>query len=116
MNGWQSIESAPKDGTFILIGKWIDVDMSEIEFPTPKWEWWVELVFFEKRNSRGKVGAWTLTSGDYCDDQNDSRRSDYTHWMPLPCAPSKLRVINNAKPSFPPEPHLKMGGVEEVLL
>jgi hypothetical protein len=66
MSGWQPIETAPKDGTTILVcghaceGYYVaDV----------KW------VF----------GEWCLF--DPCDDTHSYPSYDHTHWMPLPAPP-----------------------------
>ena len=73
--GWMPIETAPKDGSLILLfrpaafewgkvapGKWEDQKYSKK--PQPYWEIWL------------KIG-----------NTRDSREWNPTHWMPLPPAP-----------------------------
>lgn len=77
---WQPIETAPKDGTGHLRGRWI--------------------------NSQGKRPTWTVDSG-YVDDDGEFvsfngnetgwQTDDYTHWMPLP-APPPLSFQDRVQP------------------
>lgn len=60
MNNWKLIESAPKDGTYVLVCE--DNENMEV--------------------SAFRYGAWT--SGYY-----PSLSFNPTHWMPLPEAPTK---------------------------
>jgi hypothetical protein len=70
-NSWQPIDTAPKDGTEILlltghgmkIGAWYDDFYSKK--PKPYWTWW-----------------------DY--SKIIMRRNQPTHWQPLPKMPSDL--------------------------
>lgn len=63
-SGWQPIETAPKDGTEVLLA-----------YP----------------GGLVKSGKWTLFGGAYEDHWADGKRprfgSDPTHWMPLPAPP-----------------------------
>lgn len=61
MTDWQPIETAPKDGTPILV--WIDDHVAEVEWDEDGW-----------------IGVW--------EDISSSSGDDYpTHWMPLPEPP-----------------------------
>lgn len=76
-NDWQSMETAPKDGSFILmyhptapawgqvtIGKWETQEFNRQ--PKPFWDMWF------------RIGG-----------RMDAREWVPTHWMPLPEAPSQ---------------------------
>ncbi|QZP24167.1 DUF551 domain-containing protein [Pseudomonas mosselii] len=83
MSGWQAIDSAPRDGTEIILrkgdrvtaGAWIEWSKSEASF-----------------NSRGDYlgqdeydsGAhWASWDGGFCEDDEP------THWQPLPSPPTE---------------------------
>lgn len=68
---WQPIESAPKDGTYVLIGnpKWEAVWQAYWETEVPLRNWHKE--GWQRFNSRGQGLLFP------------------THWMPLPDAPKK---------------------------
>lgn len=71
---WQSIETAPKDGTSILLYCPED-DVVDIGFWNPRGDSWVE----------GKLvntGSWTSRIGWFQPDE-------VSHWMPLPKKPTK---------------------------
>jgi hypothetical protein len=77
MTDWQPIETAPKDGSFILSGYWIDVGLDDCR-PV----FFNDVVFFHKDNPspRAKKGKWyTAATGDEAETP--------THWMPLPEPP-----------------------------
>lgn len=65
---WQPIETAPKDGTEVLL--WIDDD----EESPRKGHW-------EPRLSLNRPHKWSVAYG-WCEDKP-------THWMPLPAPPRK---------------------------
>lgn len=70
---WQPIETAPKDGTWILVTGW------DGGLPNPK-RYYCTCRFDKDWGS-------FLESSDYvaCDD--------FTHWMPLPDSPEELTVL-----------------------
>lgn len=70
---WQPIETAPKDGTFILItGGRVDV-----------YEW------YNGKEPESVMATWTLDGWHFA-SWDGAFRSEYlrpTHWMPQPCPP-----------------------------
>lgn len=66
MSDWQPIDTAPKDGTQILV-----------------WPYWSSRsptqVYW--RDLQRKPGRWEITPSHYC------AGADPTHWMPLPAPP-----------------------------
>ena len=66
MSGWKPIETAPKDGTIILVGVW---DYGP-DIASASWN--------------GKFWDMELYGYQYC---GDPEFSDPTHWMPLPAPP-----------------------------
>jgi hypothetical protein len=75
MNEWQSIETAPKDGTRILLvrGNYIWLD-----------DWWKG----DGANSNwSSLVAWKQTTGKTPDPPS--------HWMPLPEPPSTTGATTN---------------------
>lgn len=69
-DGWRPIETAPRDGTYILIG-WFEFEGQNS----------MEVAFWH-----GTLGAWCQTSKAFTSDPNWQP----THWMPLPSPPSAL--------------------------
>jgi hypothetical protein len=72
MADWQPIETAPKDGTFVLVGAWCDVgfDKEDLEF--------VQTVAFCNPHVEND---WLCAN-----DEHDVQPLP-THWMPLPTPP-----------------------------
>jgi hypothetical protein len=76
MSEWQAIETAPKDGTRILlfipgvgveIGYWLDTETvryGKVEYSTKKWTWNADLFGF--------------------------KTAQPAHWMPLPKPPAEV--------------------------
>lgn len=80
---WQTIETAPKDGTRVLIVN----DEGEIDIAGYVEEWTWKKVFVRKatdgdvyKTVQDEVGYWD-TDNAYCP----------THWMPLPKPPARAR-------------------------
>ena len=76
---WQPIETAPKDGTSILVsnGRWRDI------------AYWAAFARFNNITDSMDVGpAWC---GRDCDDPYYSYALDPTHWMPLPPPPAETK-------------------------
>lgn len=97
MSEWQDIETAPRDGSQILIGYWEDYGL----VGEPILGWIVEVVSFEPTNGwkrrlksgenyKGK-GNWKSTWGDVIARARDTKlpRSSewFTHWARVPAAP-----------------------------
>jgi|GEM_PF-5750522 len=79
--GWQSIETAPKDGTVIdLYG--------------PEHGRWTDMYWGLPDHSCGEMGQYCdsdwhrLKPGWVCSTFNEMMSSGFTHWMPLPPAPA----------------------------
>jgi len=85
--GWRDIESAPRDGTEILV-YWPRVALDDDGNPTGE-------VLSEAGHisvSSNSFGGWepdnvVEANGHYFDD--DFEFGDPTHWMPLPAPPTK---------------------------
>ncbi len=73
MDNWKSIETAPKDGTKILLCS--GTNWKEIEIG-----YWVVVGY------NGVKGKWT--TGFHCADEGDFDIFNPTHWMPLPECPT----------------------------
>jgi len=82
--GWQPIETAPRDGTAIILAAshGVSVGWWEDSEPTFKWRF---------------VDDFDLTPTGCCDDESDDRvpcngmhADTPTHWQPLPTPPEKL--------------------------
>ena len=72
---WQPIESAPRDGTYILL---LMVDGN------------VEKGYFQKSKYNAFHGFFIVNNGDYTDGGYGSDyKCEPTHWMPLPTPPQK---------------------------
>ncbi len=78
MTAWQPIETAPKDGTKVIVfipgsgavcPAWWEVDKYAVR-PRPYWTHWGEHVFGVRQ----------------------VRNKPPTHWMPIPPAPAKTAV------------------------
>jgi hypothetical protein len=79
--GWQPIETAPRDGTRVMlwrgfteIGKW--AEMVVAEWHDGEWQW-------PSDDNPSTHGEWTVDDmlNGYCSC------GDFTHWMPLPNPP-----------------------------
>lgn len=68
MTDWQPIETAPKDGTDILLAAWED----DGSYWNATGSWWIDRFFF------------------FYGSGNDPIMLDFapTHWMPLPPCPA----------------------------
>lgn len=72
---WQPIETAPKDGTSVLIAVGAtgeDKCVGEASVDTDSGRWW-----------------WANSHGEYWAEEIDIRWGWPTHWMPLPEPPTK---------------------------
>ncbi|ANC03989.1 hypothetical protein AB688_18480 [Pseudomonas putida] len=82
MSGWRSIETAPRDGTEIILrkgdrvtaGAWIEWVKSESHFHGT-----TGVYLGETEIDSG--GNWHSWDGGFCDDDEP------THWQPLPAPP-----------------------------
>lgn len=83
-NQWRDIETAPKDGTRILL---FDPAIG----PTVISGWWdksFEIKYDEEKDETFEVGAWTdgcVVSFGY----EETASYSPTHWQPLPEAPQE---------------------------
>jgi hypothetical protein len=68
MDGWQTIDTAPKDGTLIL---------ALVPFPTLV-RWWTDLDGF------GEDYPWVGRDG------SSYKVNQVTHWLPLPPLPQEM--------------------------
>lgn len=69
-NNWQPIETAPKDGTAILLLSQLGVVSGRYYFKDGEQRYW--------QSEMGDVYFWGATSG-----------AAITHWMPLPAPPQE---------------------------
>jgi hypothetical protein len=83
MSTWQPIETAPKDGTDIIVG---------YDFATV---WIVHAAFWRQVDDNLRAldwtdedtGWWSYINGSVTQEQLDGPRAP-THWMPLPDPPT----------------------------
>lgn len=62
--GWRSIDTAPKDGTRILL-------------------------WHRYRPNSSVIGYWSASHGDWMSDSGELQRGFITHWQPLPPGPTQ---------------------------
>lgn len=76
MHDWQPIETAPRDGTEVLL-TWMEADGQPQDIVGLAWDPEKENGFFP-----GVVGMWSAKSGNYtwC----DAHGYGPTHWAPIP--------------------------------
>lgn len=80
-NSWQSIETAPRDGTQVLLCRAVDVDGKPIR--DEAWGIFIQ------------VAAWWEGDGwiVYCSQIQEPRlHFEPTHWMPLPDPPATTQA------------------------
>jgi hypothetical protein len=70
---WQPIETAPKDGTRVLIYGYWDGELSDLDEEPEVWK------------ARFSLGTWWVDSDQYY----VARVVNPTHWMPLPKPPKR---------------------------
>ena len=75
MSAWQPIETAPKDGTWILV---YEPHNYEPEVHIVRWA-----------ESDGWPNGKTWLTEEYGGGPDGHSATDATHWMPLPDAPNK---------------------------
>lgn len=81
MSTWQPIETAPRDGTEILLCRSVDADGKRIE--GEHWGLFVQVASWW--SGEGEDGEWVV----YCSLSAEPRlHFEPTHWMPLPELPA----------------------------
>lgn len=89
MAGWQPIETAPKDGTHILL---YSAGASEDKQCVGH--------FYKLHLTRSqRQQGLTDWEGFLCVPDGTAVRSEPTHWQPLPEAPTHVGSINQLRPS-----------------
>jgi hypothetical protein len=81
---WLPIETAPKDGTDIIIG----FDSASVWIVHVAW--WLELEDWMRDDpqwSEEDVGWWSYTNHSVTQEKLEDHRTP-THWMPLPSLPN----------------------------
>ena len=82
MSQWQPIETAPKDGTEVLLCQATDADGKPIL--DESWGIFVQVAAWWRKRSNLEAGEWTV----YCSQIQEPRlHFTPTHWMPLPSNP-----------------------------
>jgi hypothetical protein len=77
---WKPIETAPKDGTKVLL--WCrDAGCETAEWIVEKHEWWEKTSDTTQELRKEDGGYWSSENG-----------WDATHWMPAPTAPNTERM------------------------
>lgn len=83
MSHWMPIETAPKDGSGILLWDGNTVRLC-------RWEPQYENIWNEKTETTGYRGAWTDDTVISFNYQETAEIENPTHWMKLPEPPSEL--------------------------
>lgn len=84
MSGWQTIDSAPRDGTEIILrkgsrvtaGAWIEWSEHQSHYHGTTGE-------YLGQDEIDSGGNWQSWDGGFCDDDEP------THWQPLPSPPTE---------------------------
>ena len=101
---WQPIETAPKDGTEILIAAWVTPDGEMIpDFVEPAWS------IIIARWEHGSMLRWSTTEKTELREVREAERIEREYWspdylssfdpqmwMPLPAPPPPLDDVQNA--------------------
>lgn len=91
---WLPIETAPKDGTDIIIG----FDSASVWIVHVAW--WRELEDWMRDDSQWSeedVGWWSYTNHSVTQEKLEGHRTP-THWMPLPSLPNVESIHPESKP------------------
>jgi hypothetical protein len=84
MSEWQPIETAPKDGTEIIVGN----DQATVWITRGSWwsdgEHWATQGYDKQEEA---AGWWSYANSVGQDKLNDYRQP--THWLPMPTPPQK---------------------------
>lgn len=93
---WQPIETAPKDGTHVLVGTF-PAQPGQVTIATAHW--------FDSRAYGAKSGGagWAL-SVNFDGDHSDHGVQAPTHWMPLPAPPGSAPLANAGGSMPTPDP------------
>lgn len=83
MSEWQDIETAPKDGSAILLAWAIDADGNRIDWRRESSN---AGVFVQVANWRQGERDWSVYCGMIF---NPTLHFDPTHWMPIPNPPKR---------------------------
>jgi len=75
LNGWQPIETAPKNGARIILANKREVDIAH----------WSSSVWISQKQEDGTCGAWCVFD---CRSDSEAFVAP-THWMPLPQLPKE---------------------------
>ncbi len=76
MHDWQPIETAPRDGTEVLL-TWMEADGQPQDIARLAWDPERENALFP-----GVVGMWACPSGNFT--WNEAGGYGPTHWAPIP--------------------------------
>ena len=81
--GWQPIETVPRDGTAVVLCWAIDADGNPIDWTS---NMQTAGVFVQVASWRGDIGEWAVYADMISDPILHFRP---THWMPLPLPPCR---------------------------